>query len=176
MGKASMMVLSEEDREYLHSIMRSSTSPRLVSKRAWILLLREKGVPVAVISDSVGINRDRVLYCIEKYKTGGVKHALYGAPGRGGGKGSQFSDEEKSWIIYIVSQRPRNVGCPAEIWTYMRLTKFINENAEAVGYNRLATISCSSIVNILKQAGVQPRMLRYPEHLQRRYPNASSFY
>jgi hypothetical protein len=58
-------------------------------------------------------------------------------------------------------QRPYELGCPEEIWTYTRLTTYINKNAEAAGYTRLATISRSSIKNILDNAGIKPHKIQY---------------
>ena len=176
MGKAQKITISEEDKEYLHSIVRSNSSLTLVSQKAWALLLREKGVPINVIIDIVGLTREKISYCIAKLQKEGVKNAIHDAPKRGRSKGSDFSNEEKAWVVNIVSQRPINVGFPAEIWTYTRLTKYINEKAKEEGFARLATISRTSIVNILRQAGLQPKRIRYPEHLQRRYPDASNIY
>jgi len=174
MEKASKLTLKEDEKEYLKSIARSKTSLLQEVQNALILLLRGEGVTINVIANTVELPRNSVIMCIKKYKNGGIKSALCETPGRG--RNSDFSDEEKDWIISIVTQRPINNGFPAEIWTYSRLTDFINEKAEEAGFSRLSTISRTSVVNILKQVGLKPKKIRYPEHLHRQYPDASTFY
>ena len=173
MGRTSILTLNEEEREYLKSIIQSSASPARVVRRARVLLLKDKGAPIAAISDIVGLNKSRITHCLKKYKESGLESALCDAPGPG--RTSDFSDEEKAWVISIVRQRPNNVGYPAEIWTYQRLTDYVNEKAEEMGYTRLSTISYSSIVNILRQAGIKLKKIRYAEHMHRQIPDTSNF-
>jgi transposase len=105
------------------------------------------------------INRKSVMLCISKYKNGGVENALFDAPGRG--RNPEITDEEKSWIINIACQRPWDLGCPAETWTYTKLAEYINENAEDAGYTRLTTITRIGIRNILEAAEIKPFRIRY---------------
>jgi transposase len=64
-------------------------------------------------------------------------------------------------MINIACQRPYELGCPQETWTYTRLTTYINKNAEPVGYTRLSTISRTHIRNILENAEIKPHKIRY---------------
>ena len=141
-------------------------------QRAKVLLLRDRGVPIAIITDIVGLQRLRVTHYLKKYKEGGAKYAICDAPKRNGN--SNYTDEEKDWIINLVCHGPNNVRFAAEIWSFARLTKYINENAEKAGYARLSAISYTSVITILKQAGIDAKNLRYSAHLQRRYPDATS--
>jgi len=174
MEKVTKLTLKENEREYLESIIKSTTSQVQTVQKAWILLLHANSVTINTIANKVGLTRKSVIQCLKKYKNSGLNKALGESPGRG--RSSDFSDEEKAWIVNIVNQRPLNLGYPAEIWTYKRLKEYINENAEEAGYRRLSTISCSSLVNILKQAGIQPRKIKYPEHMHREYSGISNFY
>ena len=174
MRNASKITLREDEKEYLETIVRSRATQMRIVQKARILLLKANGVSVNAIADEVGLCKKSVLTYLKKYKDGGARNVFHEAPGRGRNGG--FSDEEKAWIINVVCQRPYNIGCPAEMWTYKRLTKYINEKAEEAGHARLSTISCSSIVNILRRAGIKPKMIKYPEHMHRQSPDGSNFY
>jgi transposase len=159
MAKASVLEISEEDRNYLESLVRSRTMQAQIVQRARIILLKAEGISIDVIADKVGINRKSVMLCIAKYNAGGADNALFDAPGRG--RNPDITDDEKTWIINIACQRPYELGCPEEAWSYTRLTSYINKNAEAQGYTRLSTISRSSIKNILDYAQIKPHKIRY---------------
>jgi len=174
MENLSKITLREDEREYLESIVRSETSPLQMVQRAKVLLLKNRNVPIAIISDIAGLTRVKVNFCLRKYKEGGAKYAVCDVSKRNGNYG--YTDEEKAWIINLVCRGPNNVRFSEEIWSFVRLTKYINENAEEAGYARLSTICYTSVINILKQAGIDSRKLRCSANLQRRYPNASSFY
>ena len=143
MAKSSILEISESDRRYYESIVRSRTMQAQIVQRARIILLKAEGIPIDVIADKVGINRKSVMLCIDKFKTKGVENALYDAPGRG--RNPEITDDEKAWIINIACQRPYDLGLPEEQWTYTRLEIYINKNAEAAGFTRLSTISRSGI-------------------------------
>ena len=159
MAKASRIVLAEDDRAYLESLLRSRTIQAQVVQRARIMLLKADGISINEIADKVGINRKSVMLCLKKYEESGVEGAIYDTPGRG--RNPEITDDEKAWVISVACQRPYELGYAAEIWTYTRLTTYINKNAEASGYIRLASISRSSIKIILDQAAIQPHKIRY---------------
>jgi len=151
--------ISEKDRTYLESLVRSRTEQAQIVQRARILLLRADGVGLEEIADKVGIHRKSIELCLRKYKDGGVENALVDTPGRG--RNPEITDEEKAWIINIACQRPWDLGCPAETWTYTKLTTYINENAENAGLSRLSTISRIGVRNILEEAEIKPHRIRY---------------
>jgi len=159
MAVASILEVSESDRIYFESLIRSRTLQAQIVQRARILLLKAEGISIDVIADKVGINRKSVMLCIDKYKDGGANNALYDAPGRG--RNPEITDEEKTWIINIACQRPYDLGLPEEIWTYTRLATYINTNAETAGHTRLSTISRSGVKNILDHAEIKPHKIRY---------------
>ena len=159
MAKARVIEISENDKNYLESIIRCRTMQAQVVQRARIILLKAEGTPIDVIADKIGINRKSVMLCVNKFKEGGANNALYDAPGRG--RNPEITDEEKAWIINIACQRPYELGCPEEAWTYTRLATYINKNAEGAGYTRLSTISRSHINNILDAAEIKPHKIRY---------------
>jgi len=159
MAKLDNIEISENDRAYLESLLRARTMQAQIVQRARIMLLRAEGIPIDTIADRVGANRKSVMLCISKYKSGGVENALYDAPGRG--RNPEITDEEKTWIINIACQRPYDLGCAEETWTYTGLMTYINKNAEAQGHTRLSTISRSGIQKILERAQIKPHKIRY---------------
>ena len=159
MAKASILEISEKDKIYFESLVRSRTMQAQIVQRARIILLKAKGVSIDIIADKVGIDRKSVMLCIKKYNANGADNALYDACGRG--RNPEISDDEKAWIINIACQRPYELNCPEEMWTYTRLTTYINKSAESAGYIRLSTISRSSIKNILDNAEIKPHKIRY---------------
>ena len=151
--------LLEKDKTYLESLVRSRTEQAQTVQRARILLLRADGVGLEDIADKVGIHRKSIELCLRKYRDGGVENALVDAPGRG--RNAEITDEEKAWVLNIACQRPWDMGCPAETWTYTKLTMYINENAENAGLSRLSTISRIGVRNILEEADIKPHRIRY---------------
>lgn len=159
MAKARPLLLSTEERNQLEAITRTRTLQAQVVSRARILLLKADGDSVDTIAEKVDLNRNSVLLCLKKYNVGGIENAIYDAPGRG--RNAEITDEEKSWIISIVCQKPVELGYSAETWTYSRLTKHINSTAESAGYTRLSTITKTSVKNILDAAEIKPFRIQY---------------
>jgi len=156
---ATKVELSQGDRDFFESIARSRTTQAQIVQRARIVLLKSEGQPIDVIADKVGVNRKSVMLCLEKYKNGGAENAIYDAPGRG--RNPEITDDEKSWIISVACQRPRELGYAAETWTYTLLTSHINKEADSIGHTRLIGISRSSVKNILDLAAIKPHKIRY---------------
>lgn len=157
--KASTLVLTPEDRDYLEQQTRTRTIQAQTVTRARILLLKADGISVDDIADKVGLNRKSVMLCISKYNAGGVENALFDAPGRG--RNAEITDDEKAWIINIACQKPADFGYAAETWTYAKLTSHINKNAESAGHTRLSTIHKSTVHTILDEAEIKPFRIKY---------------
>jgi len=165
MGGVTRITLKEDEREYLESIVRTrKSSPQMVQK-AKVLLLKNKGVPLAIISDISGLSRSKVSYALKKYLDGGVEYALCDTFKRTTNNG--YSAEEKAWICNLVCQGPNSVRISEQIWSCTRLTQYLNENAEEAGYPRLANISYTTVLTILKQSGIHPQSLRCSRYLFR---------
>lgn len=170
MAKAKPITLSTEDRELLESLMRARTIQASIMNRARIILLKADGESVDSIADKVGLNRNSVLLCLRKFKEGGVANAIYDASGRG--RKAEITDDEKTWVIDLACQKPKDFGYAAELWTYAKLTDHINQTAVEAGHERLATLSKSSVVNILNDAEVKPFKIKY--YCEKRDPEFES--
>ena len=160
MGRtATKLNLSATDREYLELQTRARTIQAQTVTRAKIILLKADGLSIDDIANKLDLNRKSVMLCLNKYKEGGVENALFDAPGRG--RNAEITDEEKTWIINIASQKPSDFGYAAETWTYAKLTSHINKTAEAAGYTRLSTIHKSTVNTILDEADIKPHKITY---------------
>lgn len=153
------ITLSSKEIEYLEMQTRARTIQAQTVTRAKVLLLRSEGNTIEHISDKLDINRNSVILCLKKYLEGGVENALFDAPGRG--RNPEITDDEKSWIINVACQKPADLGYSAETWTYVRLTKHINENAESAGFPRLSTIAKATVNRVLKSADIKPYKITY---------------
>ena len=170
MAKAQQLQLSDQDRTRLEAIIRARTNQAQIVNRARILLLKADGESVDSIAEKVDLNRNSVLLCLKKFKSGGVENAIYDSPGRG--RNAEITDDEKAWIISIACQRPFELGYSSETWTYAKLTAHINGNAEKAGYTRLSTLTKTSIKNILDAADIKPFRIKY--YCERRDPDFES--
>lgn len=157
--KATFITLSSDDRAFLEEQTRARTIQAQTVIRAKILLLKADGISIDAIADKVDLNRKSVMLCINKYLEGGVENALYDAPGRG--RNAEITDDEKTWIINIACQKPKDLGYSAEVWTRALLTKHINKYAEKAGHMRLSTISQSKVRTILEEAEIRPNKITY---------------
>lgn len=170
MAKAKPLTLTNDDRELLESLIRTRTIQASIMNRARILLLKADGESTDQIAEKVGLNRNSVLLCLKKYKDGGVANAIYDAPGRG--RPVEITDDEKTWIIDLACRKPTDFDYAAELWTYANLTKHIHKTAVKAGHERLATLSQSSVVNILNAADVKPFRIKY--YCEKRDPEFES--
>lgn len=156
---ATPILLSEDDKLYLRSIIQKGTVEARVHRRARILLLKSEGMSDQAIADKLDISRSTVNLCLKKYADSGIKAALEDSKGRG--RKVEISDDAKAWVINIACQKPSAFGLPAELWYPLSLTRYINSVADQEGYSRMATVSEFSIRKILREAMLNPHKVTY---------------
>lgn len=159
MGRRLDFSLTEEEKKYLESVLRIRTGKAHVAQRSRILLLKDRGLTYDCVAEKVGVNRNTVVLCLQKYKADGIEGALYDRPGRG--RKPEITDEEKAWIKNIACRKPKELGFAAELWTYRILTQYINKNAESAGYPRLREVRANTINRILLSSDIKPYKIRY---------------
>jgi transposase len=159
MAKSRLLVITDDDRAYLESVIRRRTVQAQTANRAKIILFKANGETVDSIANKLDINRKSVMLCLKKYTEGGVENALSDAPGRG--RNPEITDDEKTWMIDIACRKPTEFGYAAETWTYAKLTQHINSTSESAGYTRLSTLTKTSIKNILDAAEIKPFKIKY---------------
>ena len=166
MAALKVITLSDDDREYLQSLVRRRTIQAQVVDRAKILLYKEQGDSYQVIADRIDVNIKSVKLCIDKYLDGGIERALFDDDRAG--RPVEITDDARAWIVSVACQKPCELGYAAELWTLGALQKHIQTNAEASGYPRLKTITKPWLQKYLKGMDIKPFKIKY--YLERKDP------
>lgn len=166
MAVLKVITLSDDDREYLQSLVRRRTIQAQVVDRAKILLYKEQGDSYQVIADRIDVNIKSVKLCIDKYLDGGIERALFDDDRAG--RPVEITDDARAWIVSVACQKPCELGYAAELWTLGALHKHIQTNAEASGYPRLKTITKPWLQKYLKGMDIKPFKIKY--YLERKDP------
>ena len=163
--------LQPNDRSALERIVSSGMTPVIISKRAMILLKKAENKSSKIVAQEMSINRHTVELWCNKYRNRMPEQTIYDilnvSPGRG--RKEEITGEAKTWLISISCMKPKELGYSAETWTINSLTKHIHLVAKDAGYERLSTITKSSVHRILNKAGIKPFRIQY--YCERRYPD-----
>lgn len=102
--------LSDEDQNYLTSLIKTRTIQSQVVDRARILLWKSEARSDKSIADSLGISVNTVRRCIDQYLSNGINLALFDE--ERSGRPPEITDDAKAWIISIACQKPCELGMP----------------------------------------------------------------
>jgi transposase len=111
-------------------------------------------------------SRPRVERCLNKALQLGTIGALSDLPGRG--RPCVISDADRSWVIGLACQKPKDLGYPHELWTNALLTGYIRASATQAGHPALARIGGGTVSRILMKRDIRPHKIQY--YLERRDP------
>ena len=117
---ANSIQLTEEQIQYLTSIIQKGTIEVRVYKRAKILLLKSQGISNESIADKLDITVPTVRLCLQKFAEAGIQSALEDSTGRG--RKAEIFDDAKAWVVNIACQKPTAFGLSAELWYPTSLT------------------------------------------------------
>lgn len=156
---AKAIDLSDEDQEYLQSLVRQRTIQAQVVDRAKILLYKAQHDSNQAIADRLDVNINTVKLCLNKYKSGGIQEALFDEQRKG--RPVEITDDAVSWIINIACQRPADLGYSQELWTLKNLHSHIQSHAVEAGFPRLATITKPMVQKILSRNELKPFKIKY---------------
>lgn len=162
--------LSEEDKTALEKILRQRNIGADTFTRAKILLLKAENHSNEYIADKLDITVPTVRLCLDKYCAGGIENALKDSKGRG--RRSEITDADITWVIAKACQKPKDYGCPAELWYPASFTRFIHSIAEKEGHPRIANVAETTLRNILANAKIRPFKISY--YCERRDPDFDS--
>lgn len=161
------LVLTVQDRAELSRLAGSRSEPAAVVERAKMLLAFADGKSVATIAKELATNRPRVDRCVTKALQVGPLTALSDLPGRG--RSPQMSPEDRTWVVSLACQKPKDLGYSFELWTTQLLMKHVRSHCEAHGHPALKRIGRGTISKILTKAEVRPHKIQY--YLERRDPD-----
>ena len=159
MANAKAIILTDDDYEYLQSLIRQRTIQAQIVDRAKILIYKSQGNANRTIADRLDVNINTVKLCIKKYQSGGIQAALFDAQRKG--RPVEITDDAVAWIINLACQRPAELGYSQELWTLKNLHEHIQTNAEKEGYPRLKTITKPMVQKILARNDLKPFKIKY---------------
>ena len=159
MANAKAIILTDDDYEYLQSLIRQRTIQAQIVDRAKILIYKSQGNANRTIADRLDVNINTVKLCIKKYQSGGIQAALFDAQRKG--RPVEITDDAVAWIINLACQRPAELGYSQELWTLKNLHEHIQTNAEKEGYPRLKTITKPMVQKILAWNDLKPFKIKY---------------
>ena len=145
--------LSEEERNYLKSLIKARTIQAQVVDRARILLLKADGLSFQAIADKMNISTRTIHLCLSKYNSGGIYAALRDNPRSG--RPVEISGEAKAWILQIAGTRPAKLGQTQELWSLKRLHEYVQKHAAEAGHPRLETITKPYLQKLIKDSKIK---------------------
>ena len=174
MNTPKPLLLTSEHKERLEKLIKSGMTPAIIIQRAKILLFKAEGRSNDSVADELGINKRTVLLWTHKYRNRSAGETLDDILSVSDGRGpkEEISGEARTWIIGIACQKPKDLGYAAETWTNAALTRHIRQHAGEAGHPRLATVSESSVFNILSKSNIKPFRVQY--YCERRDPDFDS--
>ena len=143
------ITISDEERAYLKSLIKTRTIQAQVVDRARMLLWKSEAKTDKAIADGLGVSVNTVRRCINRYLNSGINLAVF--DNERSGRPPEITDDAKSWIVSIACQKPYDLGYAAELWTLAALHKHIQAHAEEAGYPRLKTVTKPWFKNISKR-------------------------
>jgi transposase len=170
-GKAAKIIITELQRDILHTPRNSVTAASRLRRRASLILMAFDGLRNQDIADQAGLARHQVgrgrrrwatafdrLVRIECLETrAALRRAIEqilsdeprpGAPGK-------FTPEQVTQILAIACEPPENSGRPITHWTAHELAD------EVVKRGIVASISPTQVGRYLREAALQPHKSRY---------------
>ena len=159
--------LSEDERDYLVSLIKTRTIQAQIVDRARMLLWKSDGRTFSDIADALNVSVPTVRRCIERFNTNGMNLALFDDDRSG--RPVEITDDAKAWIISIACQKPCDLGYAAELWTLSALHRHIQNFADDAGFPRLKTVTKPWLQKYLRKMDIKPFKIRY--YLERKDPD-----
>lgn len=151
--------LSDNERDYLASLIKTRTIQAQTVDRARMLLWKSEGRTYSDIADALEVSVPTVRRCVERFHTYGMDLAL--SDDDRSGRPVEITDDAKAWIISIACRKPCELGYAAELWTLAALHKHIQNFADDAGFPRLKTVTKPWLQKYLKQMDIKPFKIRY---------------
>lgn len=151
--------LSDNERDYLASLIKTRTIQAQTVDRARMLLWKSEGRTYSDIADDLEVSVPTVRRCVERFHTYGMDPAL--SDDDRSGRPVEITDDAKAWIISIACRKPCEPGYAAELWTLAALHKHIQNFADDAGFPRLKTVTKPWLQKYLKQMDIKPFKIRY---------------
>lgn len=159
--------LSDDERVYLTSLIKTRTIQAQVVDRARMLLWKADGRTFSDIAEALDVSVPTVRRCIERFNANGMNLALF--DDERSGRPPEITDDAKAWVISVACQKPCELGYAAELWTLAALHKHIQKSADDAGFPRLKTVTKPWLQKYLKKMDIKPFKIKY--YLERKDPD-----
>src|ERR1700716_367867 len=169
-SRRARLNLSDEDASWLERLAQSRTESAARVQRAQMVLRYAQGQTVSAIATAFNTNRPKVERCVSKALELGVRAAMRDLPGRG--RRRSILEEDKSWVVDLACQKPKDLGYAQELWTTRLLAKHIRKHCVEEGHPQLQTLGRGTVSKILSAHAVKPHKIQY--YLERRDPEFKS--
>ncbi len=136
--------LSEAEQAAVQKAIRCSNT--VTHRRARIIALSEGGQRVAQIAPSVGVHPESVRRVIRAVNARDLMVVLYPKP-QETGRPPTFGERVVRWVVELMHQSPRALGCETERWTLRDLA------ATARNSGLVPSISPASVWRLLLSHG-----------------------
>ena len=164
--------MSERQGRLLEALVRRSTAPQRLVKRAQMILLLAAGKTFNQVARALGVLRQTVYKWGKRWRTQARRLAEVEAQAchnhvlsrvlegllmdaYRAGKPATFSPEQIVKLIAVACERPQDCGRPITRWSSRELA------AEMVKRGIVKTIARSTISQLLKEAKIKPHLSRY---------------
>src|SRR5260370_11726869 len=169
-SRRAQLHLTSEDNGYLDRMARWRTESTACGQRAESLQRYAEGQTVSAIAAALHTNRPKVERCVSKALELGIGAALRDLAGRG--RRRSITDEDKTWVVDLACQKPKDLGYAQELWTTRLLAKHIRKHCLADGHPQLQELGRGTVSKILSAHPVKPHKIQY--YLERRDPEFKS--
>lgn len=159
MAFAQAIELSNDDIEYLQSLVRQRTMQAQIVDRARMLLYKSQSESNKAIAERLDVNINTVNLCLKKFRNNGIDGALFDEQRKG--RPVEITDDAVAWIINVACQRPAELGYSQELWTLKNLHQHIQKNAIEAGFPRISTMTKSMLQKLLKKSDIKPFKIKY---------------
>lgn len=163
-SRRAKLTLPPQTKDQLSTISRSRTELAQRVGRARILLAYDAGQSVSAIAKQFATNRPKVERCIDKALELGALAALEDLPGRG--KPATITDADRTWVVNLACQKPKDLGYSYEMWTTKLLAAHVRAHCREQGHATLARTARGTISKILRAIKIRPHKISY--YLERR--------
>ena len=177
------VLLSERQGRVLEALVRRSTAPQRLVRRAQIILLLAAGKTFNQVARALGVLRQTVYKWYNRWRTQARQLAEVEAQERSDqglsnrlagllldayrpGKPATFSPEQIVKLIAGACEPPQHSGRPVTRWSSRELA------AEVVKRGIVKTIARSTVSRLLKEAKIKPHLSRYWLNVQPEDPAA----
>lgn len=104
------ITISDEERAYLKSLIKTRTIQAQVVDRARMLLWKSEAKTDKAIADGLGVSVNTVRRCISRYLSSGINLAVF--DDERSGRPTEITDDAKAWIVSIACQNPVILAMP----------------------------------------------------------------